>query len=71
MNGLESQHSQASLFSGSEVPSSLELFSQPPNQAESITKPSGSAASENSVCSTGAIKPTYVDTTSQLPEVTS
>ena len=34
MSGAESQHSQISLFSGSEAGSSLELFSQPPNQAE-------------------------------------
>ena len=32
-NCIESQHSQMSLFSSSDVPSSLELFSQPPHHS--------------------------------------
>lgn len=43
ISGVESQHSQVSLFSGSEAGSSLDLFSQPPNQADNIIA-SGSAA---------------------------
>ncbi len=42
MSGMESQHSQASLFSGSEAANSLELFSQPLNQGDNVT---GSSAS--------------------------
>ena len=34
---MESQHSQASLFSGSEAASSLELFSQPLNNCDGVT----------------------------------
>ena len=37
MNSVDSQHSQAFLFSGSEGSSSLELFSQPTNHTDSIT----------------------------------
>lgn len=65
---MESQHSQVSLFSGSDAGSSLELFSQPPPPTDSAISTSASAAS----CSaelTNSSKSNHGDTSSQPPMV--
>lgn len=69
-SGVESQHSQVSLFSGSEAPSSLELFSQPPNQDEIITAGNGSTVSRISTDVSGAMKSNHASIPPQYPTVT-
>ena len=56
-----------SLFSGSEAPSSLELFSQPPNQDEIVTTCTGSSVSHTSTDISGVIKPNHVSVPPQYP----
>lgn len=53
MSGGESQHSQVSLFSGSEGPNSLELFSQPPSNTQNSTT---STATQSQSSSTAVLK---------------
>ena len=56
MSGGESQHSQVSLFDGSEGPNSLELFSQPLSKTQNGTPCTASTASQNQPASTASMK---------------
>lgn len=64
---MESQLSQVSLFSGSDAGSSLELFSQPPPQADSVI--SVSTASCVATDFSGSVKLDCGDNSSQPPVV--